>query len=316
MQDLAELKDINAFMQIARAGSLTRAAREANIPKATLSHNLKRLEDRLRVELLSRSARGLTLTDAGRAYLENCNRIFESCEIAANAAQRAHNTISGRVRIAASAEFGTSILGAASLYLAQAHEGLTFEVNMYTNDSLLIDQPDFDCMIFVGSMPDSNHMCRKMGTVSYGIYASPTFFAQHGTPATVDDVQALPGVKYARAGIEEPWSLTDGRQETVCTYVPRFSVHDYWMAKYYAVAGACLAYLPDFFVHHEVEMGGLCPVLPGWRSQQTSVWVVYPASRHKNPRIKLLVDTLCEKFDQFVVHPGYSLLPQIELDDA
>jgi len=130
MSDTVDLKYIRAFVQIARSGSLTRAARDTNIAKATLSHNLRRLEDALEVELLTRSSRGLVLTDAGHAYLENCNCIFESCEIAESAAQRAHNTVSGKARIAASAEFGMSILGVASLYLAQAHSGLSFEVNI------------------------------------------------------------------------------------------------------------------------------------------------------------------------------------------
>ena len=86
------------------------------------------------------------------------------------------------------------------------------------------------------------------------------------------------------------------------------------MAKYYAISGVSVAYLPDFFVHYEVEMGGLVPLMPEWRSPETAVWVIYPARRHKNPRVKLLVDTLCEKFDQFMVHPGYSLLPQVLVD--
>jgi len=314
MPGTAELKDINAFVQIARAGSLTRAARETNIPKATLSHNLRRLEDALEVELVKRFSRGLFLTDAGRAYLENCNRIFDSCEIAASAAQRAHNKLSGKVRIAASAEFGTSILGAASLYLALAHAGLKFEVNMYTSETLLTDQLEFDCMIFVGAASDSSHMCRKMGSVSYGLYASPKFLREFGTPDNFEDVAKLSGTKYSRGGIAEPWSLARGDEEVICDYEARFSVQDYWMAKYFGVSGVAVAYLPDFFVHHEVELGGLVPVMPEWRSRETAVWVVYPAARYKNPRIKLLVDTLCDKFEQFVVHPGYSLLPQVMLD--
>ena len=314
MSDTADLKHIRAFVQIARAGSLTRAARDTNIAKATLSHNLRRLEDALEVELLTRSARGLVLTDAGRAYLENCNRIFESCEIAESAAQRAHNTVSGKVRIASSAEFGTSILGAASLYLAQAHSRLSFEVKMYTNQRLLTDQLDFDCMTFVGSAPDSNHLCRKMGTVSYGLYASSSFLRDFGMPQGFDDIAELNGTTYIRGGIEELWTLTRGDHEVVCRYRPRFCVQDYWMAKYYAVSGVSLAYLPDFFVHHEVKLGGLIPLMPEWRSPETAVWVVYPTRRYKNPRVKLLVDTLCEKFDQFVVHPGYSLLPQVLAD--
>ncbi|KKM01276.1 hypothetical protein LCGC14_1796040 [marine sediment metagenome] len=305
-----ELKDISAFVQITRSGSLTRAAKETGTPKATLSHGIRRLEDALGVELLVRSARGVTLTEAGRAYLENTNRIFDSCEVAASAAKRAHSSIDGKVRIAASAEFGTSILGAATLYLAREHEGLEFEIRMYSSEALVSGQLEFDCMIYIGSAPDSDHMCRKMGTVSYGLYASPQFIQTYGEPKTLADTAKLPGVEYRKHGVLENWSLRADKQEVQANYMTRFSVHDYWMAKFFCVSGVALAYLPDFFIHYEVDLGALVPVLPEMRSEEIAAWIVYPKSRNKNPRVTLVVDTLCEKFDEFVLHPGYSLIPK------
>lgn len=314
MHDKVELKDISGFVQIARAGSLTQAARESNVPKATLSHNLRRLEDALEVELFVRSSRGLTLTDAGKAYLENCRRIFDSCEMAASAAQRAHSLVSGKIRIAASAEFGTLMLGAATFYLSQTHPDLEFEVRIYSSEMLLTHQPDYDCLIYVGTAPDSSYLCRKLGTVSYGIYANPEFLDRHGVPQSRDDIRSLPGIECSRSGIPEPWILGMGGREQAVDYVTRFSVNDYWMAKYYAISGAALAYLPNFFVHYEVKQGGLVQVLPEYRSEEISAWVIYPMSRHKNPRVKLMVDTLCSKFDEFILHPGYSLIPQVPLN--
>lgn len=305
-----ELKDIGCFVQIARSGSLTRAAKDSNLPKATLSHNLRRLEDTLGVELFIRNTRGLTLTDAGKAFHEHSKRIFDSCEVAISAAQRAHSSLSGKIRLSASAEFGTSILGAATLYLAREFPAMEFEVRMYPSDTLLSEQHDFDCMIFVGTPPDSNYLCRKMGEVKYGIYASPSFLETFGRPTTPDEIEMIPGVRYTRNGIPESWLLKNGEKDRVFEFEPRFNVHDYWMAKYYAVAGVALAYLPDFFVHYEVNHQGLVPVLPEWQSESTAAWVIYPASRHRNPRIKLVADTLCERFEEFVVHPGYSLVPQ------
>ena len=78
-----ELKDISCFLWIARTGSISRAATTHNIPKATLSHHLRRLEDALQVELFVRKAKGLELTDAGKEFLDHSAAIFESCENAA-----------------------------------------------------------------------------------------------------------------------------------------------------------------------------------------------------------------------------------------
>ncbi len=191
-------------------------------------------------------------------------------------ARHSGRTIQFRARSGYRAEFGTSILGAATLYLAQAHPWLDFEVCTYTSDKLLIDPPDFDCLIHVGMAPDSNYLCRKMGAVSYGIYGSPDLLRQHGVPSDRADIRSMLGVNYSRSCIPEVWLLKNNVSEQPVECETRFRVHDYWMAKYYAVFGVALAYLPDFFVHYEVEQRSVVQVLPESRSGKMSARVIYP----------------------------------------
>jgi DNA-binding transcriptional LysR family regulator len=305
MTDLYELKDIRCFLSIARAGSISRAATTYNIPKATLSHHLRRLEDALHVELFVRKAKGLELTDAGKEFLDHSAVIFDSCDNAVSAAQRAHSTISGRIRIVASSAFGTSLIGAAAQYFAMHNPQIDFDLQMYPNDKIIAGQFDFDCMIFVGDPPSSSLMRRKMGDVSFGLYASPHFINQNGMPASHEEINRSDGVIYMRNGMPERWTLRKERKVVHLSPHTRFSVNEYWMAKYFAVEGLVIGYLPDFFVRYEVEQGGLVPILPEWRSEDTPVYAVYPQHRHRNPRIMKLVDSMCEQFDEFVRSPGY-----------
>lgn len=305
MSELYELKDIRCFLSIARAGSISRAATTYNIPKATLSHHLRRLEDALQVELFVRKAKGLELTDAGKEFLDHSAVIFDSCDNAVSAAQRAHSTISGRIRIVASSAFGTSLIGAAAQFFAIQNPQIDFDLQMYPNDKIIAGQFDFDCMIFVGDPPSSSLLRRKMGDVSYGLYASPHFIDQNGTPSSHEDINHSPGVVYMRNGMPERWTLKKDRKVVHLSPHARFNVNEYWMAKYFAVEGLVIGYLPDFFVRYEVEQGGLVPILPEWRSEDTPVYAVYPQHRHRNPRIMRLVDSMCKQFDEFVRSPGY-----------
>lgn len=303
-----DLKDIECFMQVARSGSMTKAALHSNVPKATLSLRIRNLEDSLSVALFTRTQKGMVLTDAGKEYHAHCTEIFESCDAAASAAQRAHSTVDGKLRIAASSEFGTSIIGAATYYMAKSHPGIDFELQMYSDDKIIAGQRDFDCMFYVGSPPDSDLIGRRLGEVSYGLYASPEFIQQFKMPTTPEELASLEGVVYVRSGIPEKWLLKkEGKSVEVECY-PRFTANEYWMAKYFAVEGLSIAYLPDFFVHYEVEFGALVPVLPQWRSESIPVFALYHTHRHGNSRISMLVDTLCSRFDEFVRHPGYSLI--------
>lgn len=300
-----DLGDIYAFQQIARAGSISHAAAAGKTPKATLSLQLRRLEDALKVELFVRKARGLELTDAGREFLDNCGAIFDSCENAVSSAQRAHSLIRGRIRIASRTEFGTLLIGAAVHDFALANPEIDFELQLHPADKIIAGQVDFDCLIFIEDLPDSSFLRRKLGTISYGLYANPAFLKRTGIPERLEDVDGLDGVVCMRNGIREPWKLRNGsRGEEIRPY-ERFNVNEYWLAKYLVVAGSGLGYLPDFLVKHEVESGQLVPVLPQWRSEAISVYVIYAPQRHRNPRIMKFVDAMAAAFDAFMLNPPY-----------
>lgn len=303
-----ELEDIRSFRQIVRAGSLSRAAEIYNVPKATLSHHLRRLEDALQVELFVRKAKGLELTDAGKQYLDHSAAIFESCENAASAAQRAHSTIGGRIRLVCSTEFGTAVMGAAIHYFSIFHPQINFEVQLYQNEKVIAAHLDFDCMIFVGEPSDSNLLRRKMGDVSYGLYAAPSFIEPNGIPEAIEEVNRLNGIIYVRNGIPERWILRNGNKVVHLNPYPKFNVNDYWMAKFFTVEGSAVGYLPDFFVNFEISQRSLVPLFPEWRSESVPIYVIYPAQRHRNPRIMRLVEQLCSNFDLFIRNPGYALI--------
>ncbi|MBZ9813584.1 LysR family transcriptional regulator [Mesorhizobium sp. CA7] len=303
-----ELKDIRCFVQIARAGSISRAADTYSVPKSTLSHYSQTLEDALQVELFVRRRRGLELTDAGREYLDNCTAIFDSCDNAASAAQRAHSSISGSVRVIASSEFGTAIIGAAAHFLLRDNPNIDVDVKIIPNDKLIVGDFDFDCMIYVGEPPNSALMRRTLGAISYALYASPDFLARHGTPETIADIERLNGVVYMRNSVVERSRLRKDKAIAEAKPIGKFKVNDYWMTKYFTAIGSAISYLPDFFVEYEVAAGALVPVLPDWRSEKRSIYALYPAQRHRSPRVMKFVETVSREFDRIIRYPGYLLV--------
>src|SRR5690606_32382113 len=144
---------------------------------------------------------------------------------------------SGRVRIVASSAFGTSLIGAAARYFALQNPQIEFDLQMYPNDKIIAGHIDFDCMIYVGDPPSSSLMRRKMGDVSFGLYASPYFIAANGMPKTLEEVNGCDGVIYMRNGLPEEWTLRKDGKVVRLRPQQRFNVNEYWMAKYFAVEG-------------------------------------------------------------------------------
>lgn len=302
-----ELKDLENFLSIAKAGSLSRASLEENVPKATLSHSLRRLEDMLNVTLVQRRKDGVRLTEAGQTLLEHSGLVFEACETAASASRSAHSAIDGTIRIAATYEFGSSVLGAAAVQLARENPGMDFDLQFFPNDVLFQRSVDFDCMIYFGQPPSSNLVARKIGEVHYKLYAAKSLIERIGPIRTIDDLEAAPGVLVSRGGFSEDWKMTDGHRAESFRFLPRFRVQDYWMAKFIAVSGEAVAFLPSFFAHYETETEALVHVLPRYTSAPRNVYVLYPSARHRNPRTQMVADKLRESFNTFILHPGYQI---------
>ncbi|MBV7395925.1 LysR family transcriptional regulator [Mameliella sediminis] len=307
MRHLGNLQDLSNFLSIAKAGSLTRASAEENVPKATLSTSLARLEETLNVVLAQRGKNGVKLTEAGQALLENSGLVFEACEIAANAARRAHSALEGTVRVAATYEFGASILGTTAIQIARENPGLDFDLQFFPNDVLFQRAVDFDCMVYFGQPPSSNLLTRKIGEMRYQLVCSPEFIREHGPIREVSDLEPLPGVLVTRGGMSEDWKLADSLNSQTVRFNPRFRVHDYWTAKVLAVNGVAMAYMPTFFTHYEIESGALMSLLPRYSSPPRNVYALYPSSRQRNPRIRMVVEKLQDSFESLLMHPGYQI---------
>ena len=207
-----------------------------------------------------------------------------------------------------STEFGTTIIGQAVGFFLVANPQIDFEVQLYPSDKLIATQLDFDCMLAFGEPTNSSLLRRKVGDISYGLYASPDFIAANGSPDEIESLNGQNGIVYLRNGIAERWVLQRRRKTVDLRPYARFNVNEYWMAKFFAVQGFAIGYLPDFFVKYELEQGALMSMFSDWRSNKTSLYVVYPAQRHRNPRIMRLIDALCSHFETFISYPGYALI--------
>jgi len=103
-----DLEAIDYFIKVADARSLSNAAKLHRLPKSTLSHKIRQLEDRLGIALFVREGRDMFLTDAGVEFLDHAHRIQASCDGAEAAIAAMRQEIAGTLTIGSTGEFGTS----------------------------------------------------------------------------------------------------------------------------------------------------------------------------------------------------------------
>ncbi len=277
-----DLESIDYFVKVAEARSLSSAARLHRLPKSTLSHKIRALEDRLGVALFVREGRDLLMTDAGLEFLDHARRIQTSCGDAEAAIMSMRQDIAGTLIIGSTGEFGTSFTSELLFAFRQRHPQVRVEVVFLSPGYIYApERPQaFDGIFSWGDPSQVDYVARRLTGATFGLYASPDYIARRGMPGKPEDLHSHRGVAFRRQTGLQSWHLVAGAEtvdvlpESACT------ANDYWMIKYFSVAGEGIAYLPDFFTEIECATGHLVPVLRDWRSPEVPVNLLYPRRRH------------------------------------
>lgn len=284
-----ELKDVKAFIRVANVGSLNATALKYDMPKSTLSHHIRRLEDTVGVELFVRSARNLKLTEAGREFLRYCKDIVESCNSACADIQNLENAMAGKFRVKIYTEFGSVVVGPVLVAIAREFQSLEIEVLSLTGLDVLDHEMDFDCLVYVGNPPDSDLVGALLSNFTYKLYASPKYLENHPVHK-VSDLNSHSCICSLKNGHLEDWRLQLNNRPIDIPLSPKIVADDYWIGKYFAIESMGIVYLPEFFVQNELRTGALVPVLEQYKSGPVPIYALFPKQRHQSPKVRLFID--------------------------
>ncbi|TIT75955.1 MAG: LysR family transcriptional regulator, partial [Mesorhizobium sp.] len=168
------LDAMSLFVATVEAGSLSAAARRAGVPLATVSRKLSVLETHLKTRLLNRSARRLTLTDAGQSYLAACRRILEEVSEAERAAAGEYSSPTGELVITAPVVFGRlHVLPVVTAFLA-AYPDVDIRLTLSDRITQLVEE-HIDLAVRIGELPDSAMVAMRVGSIRRVVCASPAY---------------------------------------------------------------------------------------------------------------------------------------------
>jgi DNA-binding transcriptional LysR family regulator len=149
------LDAMSVFLAVAEAGSLSAASRRLGTPLATVSRKITELEARLKTKLLHRSARQMTLTDAGRSYLEACKSIIEQVDAAEREATGEYRAPKGDLTITAPTVLGHLHLLPIALEFLAAYPDIDLRLLLSDHVINLLEER-IDLAIRIGMLPDSS----------------------------------------------------------------------------------------------------------------------------------------------------------------
>lgn len=288
------IEDLKVFAQAVESGTLAAAGRTLGLAPSIVSRRLARLERALGVRLLQRTTRSLSVTDEGQAFYRRCRRILFELEAAEDEVQPPQDGISGTVRaVVPSSSVMHGFMESLS-DLLHAHPQLTIQVRLSDQvDSL--SGGSWDVAVWVGNLPDSTHIGRRLCQISPVFAATPDYLALHGTPETAVDLVNHQCLRFGSDRTEHVWPIVDPQGTTHRVPIGGQVVSEDLVASYAALhAGLGIGALPHRRLREAESNGALKRVLPGCHLEPVTLHALMPEGRHRLPRIQVFVDWLAE----------------------
>ncbi len=289
MEEPVETSEFVAFAKIVESKSLSRAARELGIPRATISRRLARLEQRLGARLLRRTTRSLAVTDAGEALYRHARIVLDAVSNAEASVRQTDQAVRGTLRVSVPPMMTESFRSMLCSF-AELHPEVRMQVH-FSSQLVDLSRDGYDVAVRASSELEPGLIARTLAREPVLAVAAPAYLARHGTPRTRRDLRqhrCLMG--FARGEVpQSAWSLASGGKLHVDG---TFSSNDVLLLGDAALRGLGIAFLPLVVVHRHLESGALVQVLAGALSAEVRIAVVYPEREFVPPQVRAFVEAV------------------------
>ena len=284
--------DLHVFMLVAREGSFTRAAARLGLAQSGISRTIRDLEARLGVQLLVRTTRSLSLTQAGEQLYRTALSSFQSLDAGLATLAHFRDTPSGTVRINASQHAIDKVLLPKLAIFRQHYPDIRLELISESRFVNIIDER-FDAGVRLGGEVDEGMVAvRITPDMEMVMVATPDHFLQYGFPQTPAELAVHPCIAYQFAdGSLYQWELWQEGKLVKHRPQGQWVFSDSYMEAAAARMGLGLAYVPEELVTDELARGTLIRVLPRFSHRLEGLCLYYP-HRNVSPALRALIDTL------------------------
>jgi LysR family transcriptional regulator for bpeEF and oprC len=293
-----QIQAMRIFVRVVEAGTFTRAADSLDLPKGTVTKHIQALEARLRVKLLNRTTRRVTVTPDGAAYFERAARLINDFDDLEGSMANAQASPKGRLRIDVGTSVASQVIIPALWSFCDRYPDIQVDLGASDRTVDLIGD-NVDCVIRAGDLVDQSLVARRIGNLPWVTVASPAYLQRHGTPAHPDELEKKHLVigffmGSTRRTYPHAFRKGDAQMEVAGPY--RLSVNDGNAHMAAVLAGFGVTQTLSFAAAPRLASGELVEVLADWAPPPLPVHVVYPPNRHLSPKVRAFVDWAAELF--------------------
>jgi len=291
----SDFGQLRAFAAVASLRSFSRAAALLGVSASAVSQTVRGLEERVGIQLLNRTTRSVSLTQAGELLFARVRPAVVEIGAALGDAQRYGARPAGTVRVHSfrfsAARFITPILAEFSA----AYPEITLDITL--NDEVVdIVGSGFDAAIRIGELIERDMVAVRLSTdLSQIAVAAPDYLAQYGTPRHPRDLAAHRCVGWRWPGRDRVYEwefFEDGKWFEVAVKGPLIASDKEFGLKA-AIDGAGIAFTIREMAEAAIADGRLVPLLEQWAAPFPGYFLCYPAQRQMAPALRAFIDAVC-----------------------
>jgi DNA-binding transcriptional LysR family regulator len=282
------------FLEVARDGSLSGAARKLGLTQPTVGRHIDALEAALALTLFTRSPQGLTATPAALELVNHAEAMAAASAALRRTASGGAKADRGTVRITASEMIGCEVLPPMLASFRERHPGIALELVLNNRNEDLLRR-DADIAIRMVRPRQKSLVARRIGRSSIGFYAHRNYLKKHGIPKTLAELENHSLIGFDR----NDWALRS------LGPLPRPVTRDNFgfrsdsdLAQFAALkAGAGIGGCQQNIARRAKE---LVPVLADTLHFELEVWIAMHEDMKSTGRVRLLFDHLATVLTAFV----------------
>ncbi|OEE62155.1 LysR family transcriptional regulator [Enterovibrio norvegicus FF-454] len=286
--------DVILFAEVAELGSFKLAADKLGLANSVVSKRIQRLEMDLKVQLLHRTTRKLSLTEAGIALLPTAKQMVQLNQDVTDSVTQLSSEIKGHLRVSVPTISGDLLLAEAIAEFASQHNGLRIDVKLSNRFVDLIDE-GFDLAIRTGYLEDSSLIARHIIDSQWLVCAAPVYITRRGKPNSPDALINHNCLHYTyQTTGEGDWEFfVPG---TIVKVSGNFSTNNAAALRKAALAGHGIVYVPKCLVYHDLQQGTLIDLLPHQVAKKLGIYAIYPHTRHPPEKLRALIEHIRSRY--------------------
>ncbi len=289
-----DLNQLRVFVEVARQGGVSAAARVLDMPRSTVSRWVQELEKAMGVRLLERTTRNVQLTEIGEGLFKRALLAVESAEEAQAWVRSRAEVPQGTLRVATFQMFAETLLSPVLLSYLEHNPGMSVQVIISERDVDLVDER-IDLAVRVGTLADSSLVVRKLANMEGWMLASPEYLAKHGTPKHPSELANHSNLIYRHDLETVTLPFDDGQEHLNVSLPSRCVANSIELVRQITLGGLGVGFLPPMLVHHDLAAGRLIRILTNWNTVSLPIYAVYPSREHLAQKVRIFVDLLADQ---------------------